>query len=141
MTFNFSLIKAIKQKPKGIDHYLDDSDLGRRLALILPKSIGDVFMATSLLPELKRNYPDYNIYFVTNPEYFPVLAGNPHIHKVLPYTHDYSDSLYLEGFSNRKDRKDHPGFFDIAMLLNTHTQRIPNYTRNGIDKIGLELCT
>lgn len=133
-------LESIEKKPKEISYYLDDSDLGKRIALILPKSIGDVFIATSLFPEIKKNYPDYNLYFVTSPEYFPILDGNPYIHKVLPYTHEYSDSLFLEGFSNRTDRKDHAGFFDIAILLNTHTQRIPNYTRNGIDKLGIDIC-
>ena len=119
---------------------LEDKE-SKKIAIVLPKSIGDVFLSTSLFPEIRKNYPDYKIYYVTNPEFFSILEGNPYIHKVLPYTYQFLDSLYLEGFSNRTDRKDHDGFFDISILLNTHTQRIPNYTRNGIDKIGIELCT
>jgi hypothetical protein len=129
------------KKPQNLDEQIDKTSDKKRLAIVLPKSIGDIFLSTALLPELSKNYPDYDIYYVTKPEYFSILDGNEYIHKVIPYTNNFLDSLYLEGYSNRKDRKDHDGFFDICMLLNTHTQRLPNYTRNGLDKIGLEICT
>ena len=134
-------LEQYEKQPKSIEDEVDKSRNKKRLALVLPKSIGDIFLSTSLLPELSKNYPDYDIYYVTKPEYFSILDGNKYIHKVIPYTNNFLDSLYLEGYSNRKDRKDHDGFFDICMLLNTHTQRLPNYTRNGLDKIGLEICT
>ena len=134
-------IEASASQAKSLEDVIDRSRDKKRLAVVLPKSIGDVFLSTSLLPELSKNYPNYDIYYVTNPEYFSILDGNEYIYKVIPYTNNFLDSLYLEGYSNRKDRKDHQGFFDICMLLHTHTQRLPNYTRNGLDKIGLELCT
>lgn len=134
-------LEQLSKTNKSLEEVLLEDKESKKIAIVLPKSIGDVFLSTSLFPEIRKNYPDYKIYYVTNPEFFSILEGNPYIHKVLPYTYQFLDSLYLEGFSNRTDRKDHDGFFDISILLNTHTQRIPNYTRNGIDKIGIELCT
>ena len=63
------------------------------------------------------------------------------MHKYIPYDPFCSDALMLEGFSNRKDRDDEDGVFDIAIILNVNNQRVLNYTRNGQDRISLELCT
>jgi hypothetical protein len=137
-------IKEIENSQKNsysIKEHLDKNDDGKRIAIILEKSIGDVFMATSLLSNIKSLYPDYNIYFVTKPEYFPVLEGNPYIHRVVPFNKIFMDVLKLEGYSNRTDFPDDKGFFEIAIILNIQNQIILNYTRNAKDKIQLELCT
>jgi glycosyltransferase involved in cell wall biosynthesis len=130
-----------KPKEHGIEDYLDNEGQENRLAIVLPESIGDVFLATSLLKDLKNTYPAHNIYFITKREYFEILEGNPFIHRVVPYTPICSDVLHLEGYSGREDRVDHEGYFDIAILLHVNNQRVLNYTRNGRDKISLELCT
>ena len=124
-----------------IEDYIDFSRPNKRLALVLPKSIGDVFMATSLLEDMKKTYPDFDIYFITDPAYFSLLEGNPYIYKAIPFLPSCHDALMLEGFSNRKDRSDEPTLFNVAILLHVNNQRILNYTRNGEDKISLELCT
>ena len=134
-------VKAEGPQEYNIETYLDDEGQQRRLAIVLPRSIGDVFLATSILPDLKKTYPEHNIYFITNPEYFTILEGNKYIHKTIPYAPVCSDVLYLEGYSGRDDREDHEGYFDIGILLNVNNQRVLNYTRNGRDKISLELCT
>jgi hypothetical protein len=108
---------------------------------VLPKSIGDIFMATSLLADIKKTYEDYNLYFICQEIYHEILEGNPYIHKVLPMTPECHDALTLEGFSGRTDRPDEEGFFEVAILLHINNQRVLNYTRNGKDKISLDLCT
>ena len=130
-----------ENEKEALKDYIDFNREEKRLALVLPKSIGDVFMATSLLPDMKKTYPDYDIYFITEPQYFCILEGNKHIHKAIPFTPDCHDALMLEGFSNRKDREDQEGLFDIAILLHVNNQRVLNYTRNGKDRISLDLCT
>lgn len=136
--------KEVASKPPkeyDIREYIDFDRPNKRIALVLPKSIGDVFMATSLFEDLSKTYKDYDIYFITNKEYFPILEGNPYLHKVVPYDPFCSDALMLEGFSNRTDRPDQESFFNVAIILNVNNQRVLNYTRNGEDKISLELCT
>jgi len=114
---------------------LIDDDKEKRLVVVMPRSIGDVYMTTSLLPSLAKNYPDYAIYFATNTINFPILDGNPYIYKCIPYHPQMDDLLFLEG------KGEHEGFFDIAFLPNIGTQKIFNYQHNGMDKIQFDLCT
>ncbi|HIL27394.1 MAG TPA: hypothetical protein EYG21_08460 [Nitrospinaceae bacterium] len=121
--------------PFKIENFLDE-DEGKRLLVVMPGSIGDVFMTTSLLPTISKTYPDYNIYFATDPSFFEILDGNSFIHKVIPYNQKMDDLLWLEG------REDHKGFFEVAYLPHLGTQRMYNYQHNGKDKIALDLiCT
>lgn len=129
-----------KKDNYDIKEFIDFHRQNKRIALILPESIGDVFLATSILEDCKNTYPEYDIYFITKPQFFPVLEGNPYLHKYIPYNPVCSDAIVLEGFSNRKDRDDEEGVFDIAIMLNVNNQRVLNYTRNGKDRISLELC-
>ena len=119
--------------PYKIEDFLDKDDKGRRLLVTIPGSIGDVFMSTSLLKELSKTYPDYNIYFATSPEYFEILEANDFIHKVIPYNKKMDDLLWLEG------RGDHEGYFEIAYLIHLGTQRLFNYQHNGKDIVNLDL--
>tara|TARA_Y100000287_G_scaffold60006_1_gene47155 strand:+ start:321 stop:2228 length:1908 start_codon:yes stop_codon:yes gene_type:complete len=114
---------------------LDKDDEGNRLLFSMPQSIGDIYMCTSLLKNIKELYPKYNIYFATKPEYFEILEGNPYIHKVIPYSKSLDNLPAMEGQSN------HKGFFEIAFLPFIGTQRILNYMHNGKDKIQFDLCT
>jgi len=121
--------------PFKIEDFLDE-DEGKRLLIVMPGSIGDVFMTTSLLPTISKTYPDYNIYFATDPSFFEILDGNSFIHKVIPYNPKMDDLLWLEG------KGDHKGFFEIAYLPHLGTQRMFNYQHNGKDKLALDLvCT
>jgi glycosyltransferase involved in cell wall biosynthesis len=124
-----------------LEDFLTPGDNKGKLAVVLPKSIGDIFMATSLLPDIHNIYPEYKIYFICESQYHEILYGNPYIHKVLPFTSECHDALVLEGFSNRKDRSDFAGYFDIAILLHINNQVVLNYTRNSKDRISLDLCT
>jgi len=122
--------------PFKIEDYLDKDDEGRRILIVMPGSIGDVFLTTSLLGSIAKTYPspDYNIYFATNPKYFEILEGNENIYKVIPYNQKMDDLLWLEG------KGKHKGFFEVAMLPHVGTQRVFNYQHNGKDKIALDLC-
>ena len=59
-----------EQKTVDIEDVLDKDDKGRRIAVVMPQSAGDVLMVNSLLSNLKSLYPEYNIYFVTQPQFF-----------------------------------------------------------------------
>jgi hypothetical protein len=134
---NFFRNKAVEENkenlPFQIEKLLDKEDEGRRLLVVMPGSIGDVFMSTSLLESLANTYKNYNIYYATAPEHFEVLEANPFIHKTIPYNPKMDDLLWLEG------RGKHKGFFEVAYLLHLGTQRIFNYQHNGKDIISLDL--
>ena len=101
----------------------------------MPQSIGDVYLCTALLKNMKETYPEYNIYFSTKPEYFEILDGNPYIHKVIPYDKGLDNLTAMEGQS------EHEGYFEIAFLPFIGTQRMLNYMHNGKDKIQFDICT
>jgi glycosyltransferase involved in cell wall biosynthesis len=122
-----------KDKQIPFEEILGKDDQGKRLLLVMPESAGDVFMATSLLPSIKKIYPEYNIYFATKQEYFSILNGNEYIYKTIPYIQQMDNLMWLEGAA------DHKGFFEIAFLPYVGTQRVLNYLHNGKDKIEFNI--
>jgi len=122
-----------KNNPINFEDLLDKDDYGKRALIVIPESIGDVFMITSLFKSFKETYPNYNLYISTKQEYFDILNGNPFIHKLIPYIPQMDNLLWLEGAGN------HKGFFEIAFLPHIGTQRILNYLHNGKDIIQFDI--
>lgn len=122
-----------KNKKFDFEDLLDPNDKGRRILVCLPESAGDVYLSTALLENLKANYPNDNIYYATKKEYFPILEGNPYIHRVLEWVPQMDNILWLEGQGG------HPGYFRIAFLLHVGTQRFLDYMHRGEDKIQFNI--
>tara|TARA_Y100000401_G_scaffold8449_1_gene5711 strand:+ start:4820 stop:6529 length:1710 start_codon:yes stop_codon:yes gene_type:complete len=124
-----------KQNQKALDlqDVLDDEGVENRIAVILPESAGDVLILNSLMENLKSLYPEKNIYVFTKPQFYQMIEDNPSIHKMLPYSPQLENLLFLEGRGN------HQGYFDMAFLPNIGTQRHLNYLHNGKDKTQFEL--
>jgi hypothetical protein len=115
------------------EDFLDKDDEGKRIAVVMPDSAGDVLMINSLLDNLKLTYPEYNIYIITRPQYYDVIEDNENIHKLIPYQDGIDNLHYLEGKSN------HKGYFEIAFLPHVGTQRFFNYHHNGKDRIQFNI--
>ena len=125
-----------KHFPVKMEDFVDEEDSGKRMAYVMPESAVDVFLSTALLKSIKAKYPEYNLYFVTKPEYYHILEGNEYIHKLIPYSSQFDNTLHLEGNSS------HEGFFEIAFTPHLLTQRLNNYSHNEKDIIDTEaLCT
>jgi hypothetical protein len=88
-----------------------------------------------LFRSAKELYPYYNLYLATKKEYFPILEGNPHIYKTIEYSTQMDNLLWLEG------KGEHRGFFNIAFIPYTNTQKIITFTHNGEDKIAYKDLT
>tara|TARA_Y100000593_G_scaffold749_1_gene1444 strand:+ start:69569 stop:71500 length:1932 start_codon:yes stop_codon:yes gene_type:complete len=116
-----------------IADFVDKEDKGRRILYVIPESAGDVYMATSLFDNLKKQYADYNLYVATSPQYFDIVEGHPLVHKVIPFIPRMEDIHYLEG------KGDHEGFFEIAFLSYVNAQRVSCYTHNSLDKIAFDI--
>ena len=112
---------------------LDKDDKGKRILFVMPESAGDVFMSTSLLPSIKKLYPNFNIYFATKPEYLNILEGNPLIHKAIIFSPFMENLLTMEGHGG------YEGYFNIAFLPHFGTQKLFDYQHNGADLIELNL--
>jgi glycosyltransferase involved in cell wall biosynthesis len=122
-----------KNTPINFEDLLDKDDNGKRGLIVIPESIGDVFMITSLFKSFKETYPDYNLYISTKPEYFEILQANPFVHKLIPYMPQMDNLLWLEGAG------EHKGFFEVAFLPHIGTQRMLNYLHNGKDIIQFNI--
>ena len=124
-----------ENKKVDLTDLLDEDDEGKRLLIVMPERIGDIYLATSLLPNIKKQYKNLNIYFATRPQYFEVLDGSPYVHKCIPYHDSLANLPLMEG------QGEHQGYFEIAFIPFLGTQRIVNFPHNGKDKIQFELCT
>ena len=117
---------------------MDPDDEGRRILVVAPSSGTTVLYALSMLHSIHKDYPDHNIYFSTQPNFIPLLDGNPYIHKTLPFNPSFDNALMLEGFGDNK------GYFEIvynadplATNLNTNSHHNGKMKPN----FNLTLCT
>ena len=101
--------KAKLQKFK-IEDYLEDECKNDRLILVSKAGVREVLYSLSLLPEIKKTYPNHKIYFCTLPQFQELLDDNEFIDKFIPYHDSLNNALYLEGLGN------HEGFFDLAFI-------------------------
>jgi glycosyltransferase involved in cell wall biosynthesis len=124
-----------ENKKVDLSELLDKDDEGKRLLIVMPERIGDVYLSTSLFPNIRKQYPEYNIYYATRPQYFEILDGNPYIHKCIPYHDSLANLPMMEG-QGKND-----GYFEIVFIPFIGTQRIVNFTHNAKDKIQFDLCT
>jgi hypothetical protein len=115
------------------EDFLDKDDEGKRIAVVMPDSAGDVLMINSLLDNLKLTYPEYNIYFITLPQFFEIVNEHPAVHKILPYSPIFDNLLFLEGQGS------HKGYFEIAFLPFVTTQKHFTYHHNGKDRTQIQL--
>ena len=127
--YDFDWDKEQKQAI-NLEDLLDD---GKRIAIVMPESGGDVLWINSLIDNLKELYPSHDIYAFTKPQFFDYIEDHPMVHKVLPYSLEIDNAHFLEG------RLDHKGFFDIAFQPHYGTQRFVAYHHNGVDKTQLKL--
>lgn len=118
-------VENAKKTKIPFESILDQGDKGKRILFVIPESIGDVFLCTSLFRSIKINYPWANLYVATKEQYFPVLKGNPYIFKVIPYIPALENLQFCEGSGDKN-----PGFFEIAFLPFIGVQRQHNYHHN-----------
>jgi len=124
-----------KNFPTKLEHLLDEDDKGKRILFVMPRCENDVFNSTSLLKSIKESYPNYNIYYATDLNYYKIISANPHVHKVVPYHQNMESLLALEGCG------DNEGLFEIVFLPHIGVQRTFDYQHNGKTNLALDLCT
>lgn len=130
---NNALAKLNKPKTIDLSELLDKNDEGKRIAVVIPQSGGDVLMVNALMENLKLLYPEYNIYVFTDPKFYDLIFDNKVIHKILPFSPVCENLLALEG------RGQHKGFFEIAFLPHATTQKFFAYQHNGKDRLQFSL--
>ena len=106
---------------------LKENKDSKKIAFIQPNGVEEIIIATSLVTSIKKNYPDYDIYFFTRNEYFDLINSHPDVKKVLNYFNKMDDPLFFEGKgANNK-------YFDIVFAPYLSINN--NYFRNAEDII------
>lgn len=113
-----------QNKPVELTDLLDKDDEGKRAAIVMPESAGDLILINSLLKKFKALYPEYNLYFFTKPEFFDLVEHREEVHKVLAYSPQIDDMFALTG------RWKHRGAFELAFFPHSISQKTMSY-QNG----------
>ena len=103
----------------------------KRIAFIEPSSEEAVIIASSILPSIKKQYPDHKIYFFTKHEYIDLINSHPCLEKTLYFSEEMNDPLFFEG------KGDKPQYFDIVFAPYLSIRN--NYMRNSKDKITFDI--
>ncbi len=109
------------QAPVDFWSLIDKDKPEKRAIFIARESIGDILLFTQLFESFHKKYPDYHLYVATKPQYNDLLAGNPFIHKVIPYADFMENEMILCG--SGQDTQFFHKYFNPGIL----TQRQLNY--------------
>jgi glycosyltransferase involved in cell wall biosynthesis len=116
----------LNNKSIDLGDLLDKDDDGKRICIVAEQSAGDLIIINSLLNQFKNLYPEYNLYFFTRPEFFPLLESHPAIHKLLQYSPVLENIFFLEG------NGEHKGYFEAAFYPLSQTQKHLSYQHNNL---------
>ncbi len=100
----------------------------RRILLVKPDHLGDVVMASSVLPLIRRRFPEARIDFLSNRESAEFLAGDPLVGKVHVHEHfllQRTGSLPLKALRHAASfitavRAVRRQRYDLCLLLRSH---------------------
>ena len=108
---------------------LIDDNGKKRLALVIPGTIGDCFICLGILDSLRETYKEdeWDIYVSTLKPYAEVFAHIPYVKAILPYAQKMDNFKWWEGAGN------HQGIVDVVLMPYMSTQRNMNYIHNGMD--------
>lgn len=112
--------QKVQQSPITLENLLDKEDK-ERVLLVLKESLGDHYLLSSLLPEIKIKYPLASIYIGCDPKYNEVYELNPYVKKCIPWAQDLENELAMTGQGS------HKGYFNYFHNVGLTTQRSLNY--------------
>jgi len=106
--------------PPKPEDFFDNTDK-KRVLFVMPQSLGDCYLSTSLFKSIKELYPEHDLYVGTEQKYFTIFAGNQYVHKCVPYFQQMENELFMTG------QGEHKGYVDVVFLPHLATQRQLNY--------------
>ena len=68
----------------------------KRILYCMLKTLGDVVLSTTIIRELKKEYPESEIYFYTNGPYAGLLSNNPDIHEIKASREWLPDMVFMD---------------------------------------------
>ncbi len=70
---------------KCYEECVDPSPIGKKILLVNLDAMGNVLVTTSILPSLKKKYPESHISWITLRNSAPLLQNNPFLDRVYPW--------------------------------------------------------
>lgn len=132
-TFTDTLNTLIRGNLRKLDieEYLKsfvDTQNDYNIVYTMPMSTGDVFISTAVIDGLMKEVPEGSkLYFATDPKYFDLLKGNPHVYKCIPW---FNEMLHVDLLEE---------IFDLALTPNVSTQlSLSNWVRRGQGRLLAE---
>ena len=114
-----------KSIDENLQDFLTDEPKQKRAAIVQSCSIGDIYVLTSLFESIQKSIgDDVKIYFVTKPEYFCILSGNPYIHRCIPFHEQFENHFWMTS-----------KYFQYCFIPSIGTQKVINYVHSGEDKL------
>lgn len=111
----------------GIEQIFPRVENKKNVLLVLPQSLGDNVIFTSLLPKIYEKYPldSHQIFLATEPKYFEVYLGNEYI-KLVPFHPSFRQELLVIGAGGH-------GVIDYFIDVSASAQVHLNYLTNKYD--------
>ena len=75
-----------------------------KIIFVMLRTLGDVIVSTTIVRELKKEFPNSEIYFFTNAPYAPILFNNPDIYEVKVSREWLPDMIFREMASGKYDK-------------------------------------
>lgn len=75
----------------------------KKIMFVMLKTLGDVVVSTTIVRELKKEYPNSEIHFYTNPIYRNILENNPDVSEIHASDDWNTDMLFMEMASRDYD--------------------------------------
>lgn len=75
----------------------------KRIMFVMLRTLGDVLISTTIVRELKKEYPDSEIHFYTNQPYRELLENNPDVTEVKESQSWELNMIFLEAASRKYD--------------------------------------
>ena len=105
---------------------IDLSDLiknsGNKKALFcVSTSEEDVLLVSTLLESFKNNNKDCDIFFATDPKFFPIIDCNPNVFKCIPYQNGLEDERSMLGANLKEGQKYFDHCYNFNFILRDHS--------------------
>jgi ADP-heptose:LPS heptosyltransferase len=89
-------------------------EAARKFLVLRPRFLGDLILATGLIPILRRDHPDNRVWFLTESSYAEALEGHPDLSGVLSLDVSRKNNpFYLWGFYRRIRREKFDAVLDL----------------------------
>lgn len=75
-----------------------------KIMFVMLRTLGDVIISTTIIKELKTEFPDSEIYFYVNGHYAPLLANNPDIQEIKSSKEWLPDLVFMDMALNNYDK-------------------------------------